>query len=280
MAYRGELTNLEQPSFGESILAGLGGAGQAAGQGLVDYYRMKEKKEKDAKTNKLLSEYTGMPPESFEGLSVDERRDFISQAHKQRGAEAIERLRGEGRQELQELKGNQPSNKDDLKLQERQAAINRSQSTINTLLDLVDRGNVGAQAYAQSYLPWANEAKESIGEFDSLIGGLESSLVEMVNKGTLSDARFKYITETLLPKSSDTVSTIKGKLKGLQEILINQFQEEGQEVSQKEMMKESEERTSFSPGEMTPEVFEKIWAEAKGDPEKAKKIAKKMGYKD
>ena len=56
-------------------------------------------------------------------------------------------------------------------------------------------------------------------KFTSLTGGLESALVEMVNRGTLSNVRFKYITETLLPKPHDTQEQIRGKLEGLAELL-------------------------------------------------------------
>lgn len=59
------------------------------------------------------------------------------------------------------------------------------------------------------------KAAEDFGEFQALLGTMESELVKRVNKGTLSNTRFKYIVDQLLPNASDTQATIRGKLKGI-----------------------------------------------------------------
>ncbi len=87
-----------------------------------------------------------------------------------------------------------------------------TQNAFNRMVDLIPK--VGKAS------TWKNVfGSESFGEFSSLTGALEALLVDKVNKGTLSDTRFRYITETLLPKPHDSQAEIKGKLKGLASIL-------------------------------------------------------------
>jgi hypothetical protein len=94
------------------------------------------------------------------------------------------------------------------------------QKAFNQMASILNKENVGPIAKGKSLIPFiGSKEAEDIGKFGSLTGGLESMLVEMVNKGTLSNTRFNYITETLLPKPTDRIDTIRGKLKGLAEIL-------------------------------------------------------------
>ncbi len=91
----------------------------------------------------------------------------------------------------------------------------KKQEPFNKLVDLLEKGNVGRGSSAHPGALLGGETAEDIGEFESLTGALEGALVKEVNKGALSNTRFKYITDTLLPKSGDTQATIRGKLKGL-----------------------------------------------------------------
>ncbi len=91
----------------------------------------------------------------------------------------------------------------------------KKQEPFNKLVDLLEKGNVGRGSGAHPGALLGGETAEDIGEFESLTGALEGALVKEVNKGALSNTRFKYITDTLLPKSGDTQATIRGKLKGL-----------------------------------------------------------------
>lgn len=106
-------------------------------------------------------------------------------------------------------------NKSKEKMFETEEAKNTAQKAYNRLAELIP--DVGASGAITSNL--GGKTAQSYGEFTSLTGALESFLVEMVNRGTLSNTRFKYITETLLPKPSDSQATIKGKLQGLATVL-------------------------------------------------------------
>lgn len=87
------------------------------------------------------------------------------------------------------------------------------QQSFNRMAEILQGGNLGRSAHITRH--FGGDASEDIGEFESASGALESMLVDMVSRGTLSNARFKYITETLLPKATDTEGTIRGKMKAL-----------------------------------------------------------------
>lgn len=106
-------------------------------------------------------------------------------------------------------------NKEDIKNKEEAKAKESTQKTFNRIVDLIPK--VGRSGIVTSML--GGETANAYSEFTSLTGGLESFLVEMVNRGTLSNTRFKYITETLLPKPSDSQQDIRGKMQGLAQIL-------------------------------------------------------------
>lgn len=94
----------------------------------------------------------------------------------------------------------------------------RAQSSLDSAAKLLRQGNLGLGSNIRSHLHGGQTA-EDYGQFQSAMGGLEAILVDMVSRGTLSNARFKYITETLLPTPNDRERTIKGKLTQLAELL-------------------------------------------------------------
>lgn len=98
---------------------------------------------------------------------------------------------------------------------EEEKAKNVTQNAFNDLAALIPK--VGVSGLVTS--KFGGETAKAYSEFSSLTGALESLLVEKVNRGALSNARFKYITETLLPKPSDSQADIEGKLTGLATIL-------------------------------------------------------------
>lgn len=102
-----------------------------------------------------------------------------------------------------------------LKEQDRQKAEKKdiTQKSFDRLADLI--GSVGTVNAGISYLPFASKTRESFGEFDSLVGALESGVRELVNQGRITNDQFRYITTQLLPKSNDTQARIKGKMKAL-----------------------------------------------------------------
>jgi hypothetical protein len=91
------------------------------------------------------------------------------------------------------------------------------QKSFNGIVKLLKKGNIGRGSNILSY--FGGETARDTGEFQSLSGGLESMLVDMVSRGALSNSRFEYITQTLLPKPTDSQAEIEGKLSGLAQIL-------------------------------------------------------------
>ena len=89
----------------------------------------------------------------------------------------------------------------------------RTQQSFNRLTSLIS--DVGFASGATQYLPFAFKTREARGEFQSLLGNLESRLLELVSKGRLTDIRFNYIINQLLPTPNDTQSRIKGKMRGV-----------------------------------------------------------------
>lgn len=106
-------------------------------------------------------------------------------------------------------------NKEAIKAKEEEKALEVTQKAFNRIAELVP--DVGASGIVTS--KFGGDTAKAYAEFTSLTGALESLLVEKVNRGALSNTRFKYITETLLPKPNDTQATITGKLQGLAAIL-------------------------------------------------------------
>lgn len=88
------------------------------------------------------------------------------------------------------------------------------QESLSRMSELLEEGNIGFGSKLKAKA-FGGKTAEDVGEFESLSGALEALLVDKVSRGTLSNARFKYITETLLPKPNDRAATIKGKLKAL-----------------------------------------------------------------
>jgi hypothetical protein len=105
--------------------------------------------------------------------------------------------------------------KENAKKKEEVASHKVTQKAFNDLVRLVPDAGRGTEALGI----FGGKNARTAGEFTSLTGALESLLVEKVNRGTLSNTRFKYITETLLPKVTDSQAEIKGKLAGLATIL-------------------------------------------------------------
>lgn len=134
-----------------------------------------------------------------------------------------------------------------------------AQESLDRMSELLAEGRLGLGSKLKAKA-FGGETAEQVGEFESLSGALEALLVDKVSRGTLSNARFKYITETLLPKPNDREATIRGKLKALS----------------KELGLERPE--SLESKKLTKEAAQKILDQAKGDKEKARKIAKAQGY--
>lgn len=92
-----------------------------------------------------------------------------------------------------------------------------AQSSYNRLVDILKDNRIG---YGSEFTSYVNgNTAEDIGEFKTLLGTMESILKEKVSKGVLSKDRFNYIIKELLPTPYDRQATIRGKLKGLAQVL-------------------------------------------------------------
>jgi hypothetical protein len=95
---------------------------------------------------------------------------------------------------------------------------NTAQTSFNEMASLYKSGNLGIGSGVKGTLFGGKYAKDPA-KFKTLTGGLEAMLVDMVSRGTLSNARFRYITEDLLPKPTDRDAEIEGKMEALADIL-------------------------------------------------------------
>jgi hypothetical protein len=78
--------------------------------------------------------------------------------------------------------------------------------------ELLKSGNVGMRKTISAQ--FSEQGRQDRAEFDTLSASIEAALMPLVSKGTLAKDRFKYIM-SLLPKATDTIGGIKGKIKAL-----------------------------------------------------------------
>lgn len=183
-----------KPSFGEKFSNAIGTGIQGANQIMQGL----EANNQAAQRRAQLQSLTGIDaPEEFQQKAFEAamQRQLQKEKYGYEADIAAQKLKGEKNEE--------------------QEAHQLTQNAFNRLVDLYP--SLGRGSDILGY--FGGKTAEKSGEFTSLTGALESHLVEMVNRGTLSNTRFKYITENLLPKPTDTRDTIKGKLKGLAQIL-------------------------------------------------------------
>lgn len=213
----------EVPSFGTQIARGLG---SGFSQGLAQSLQFAQEKAKESRRQKMLQQIESLsgnrpsspmlsPTDSDQGTpsisgqpTMEEDPFAKAKAYAAAGEHDLSRVASEeAKQRSKEI----------AKHKEKSETKQRSQEAFDRMSEILNSGNIGFGSKIKSHIPTEKgaEAAESVGEFESLSGALESMLVEMVNKGTLSNTRFKYITETLLPKPDDREATIRGKLKGL-----------------------------------------------------------------
>lgn len=137
--------------------------------------------------------------------------EILTQVMPQYQNPPLKALQGLVQQGQQQQKQQQVQEAEQMKAAAEQKEKETVKSVYDRLVELTPK--VG---YLKSYESYASpKTRENIGEFQALLGTMESELVKRVNKGTLSNARFNYITENLLPKPTDTQATIRGKLKGI-----------------------------------------------------------------
>lgn len=87
------------------------------------------------------------------------------------------------------------------------------QSQFNNIWDLMDKRGIG---FAGS-LNMTDEALGNEAQFKASQIGLISAARDRVNKGVLTNQKFQYIIDNLIPKYNERRATTKGKLKALAE---------------------------------------------------------------
>lgn len=191
----------KRPSFAQSI---LGGISEGIAPAIRNYQNMQKEKEKEQQIqqrNQQLQELTGM---NISDLPENMQQEVLKSVFSKQLQG--EKYGFENEKAAQKLRGEQ---------EEKNASKKITQGAFDRIAQLIPKVGKGSGVLGM----FGGKQAEYSGEFSSLTGALESHLVEMVNKGTLSNTRFKYITETLLPKPTDTQDEIKGKMKGLAQIL-------------------------------------------------------------
>lgn len=184
-------------SFGQKFSNAVGTGIQGASQ----LYQQKQAQEQQQQRNSQLQKLTGMDISSLpENMQQEVLKSVF--AKELQG----EKYGFENEKAGQKLRGEQ---------EEKNASKKITQGAFDRIAQLIPKVGKGSGVLGM----FGGKQAEYSGEFSSLTGALESHLVDMVNKGTLSNTRFKYITETLLPKPTDTQDEIKGKMKGLAQIL-------------------------------------------------------------
>lgn len=178
-----------KPSFGEAAGMGISqGLAQLLGQ------HREQKKNRQALSGLApLFEELGIAPEKIDLIT----RSGLSPDIAVKALETTRKARGEMAEEgkLKQI----------------------GQEAFDTMSNILKKGNLGRTSKVRGF--FGGETGEDVGAFQSATGALESMLVDMVSRGTLSNARFKYITETLLPKPDDTEAAIRGKMKALAPML-------------------------------------------------------------
>lgn len=237
------------PSFGAQLGQSLGtGFSQGIGSRLA---QMLEQKSMQQKNDSILAAL-GILPSQFQNEEGQDEQSGLKNLTSENvlGASLINPALGST---LSKLHATQE------KAQKEKQSKKIAQESFDRMSELLKEGNLGFGSKLKSKA-FGGKTAEDVGEFEALSGALEAQLVDKVSRGTLSNARFKYITETLLPKPNDRAATIKGKLKALQKEL--------------DLTKPFETKNKI----LTTELAQEFLDLAKGDKEKARRIAKMKGY--
>jgi hypothetical protein len=201
---------------GPSVAQRLSGSldvGLGLGSQLIQQYQQKKAQEMQMQEQEMQMQkedqaFEALTGQKGTGLPIELKKTFLS-----------EMLKGQNKINFENLKKGEKSSKETKEEESLKQAKDIGQKAFNGITNLLKKNNVGFGSNAIASLPFATETQHDVAEFTSLTGGLESLLVDMVSRGALSNSRFKYITETLLPKPNDRAETIKGKLSGLAQIL-------------------------------------------------------------
>lgn len=212
----------QKPSFARSIVGGLAQGLPAA----IEKYQSNQKQKEQISQENEAAKRMGI---DLSGFSPDQRKEIMKDAlqgkrqdfstyNKFKNESDLQRQKYEYEKELEalKLKGKAPD-KTTIEQQEKEQTQKTAQDAFNKMTKLLKGGNLGRGSGIGSI--FGGQQAKDVGEFTSLGGALEALLVDKVNRGTLSNTRFEYITKNLLPTPHDSDATIEGKLTGLAQIL-------------------------------------------------------------
>jgi len=248
----------EVPSFGQLLGRGLGGGiGQGLSQAAQFAQQMALQKQKEALKHDFYSQFLGSPMGEEEPM-----KGFKPLSPQQETILALEDPKAfTAYSNLKESHG---------KEQEKAQQKENLQGTLGEMIDTLSEGRLG---YTPKRL--SKKGRRDVQYFDTLGTQLESIGKDMVSKGVLSAPRFAYLLGNL-PSSGKTDAANAGAIEAwAQELKLDVPGIE----KLKALYESPEDIKKTKPG--TPldlETMEKIYKKTGGDKEKAKAVAKKMGY--
>lgn len=243
------------PGFGAQLARGLG-AGMSAGIGQgIDYsQKMSLQRQKEEQKNKFFSQLMGK-----KGSSQGETQEEQALTPEQETALALQHpVAFNAYKHLKESR-----EKEKAKVQQKQDI----EGVLGGLTKTLQGGNLG---YTVAKFG-TEKGRRDKQYFDTLAVQLESIAKDMISKGVLARDRFAYLLGNL-PSSGKSDASNAGAIEAwADELKVDR--PEGLEALYGEE-KKVDAGTPLDEAAMT-----KIYDLAKGDKQKAKKIARKMGYK-
>lgn len=247
-----------RPSFGERIGVGLGaGVGQGMQQALDFSQKMALQKQKDEGRKGFYSQLLGQPQSNLQ-----EELGFQPLSPQQETALALENPPAFNA--YQNLKAGHE------KVQEKEQSKKNLEGTLGEMTNTLLEGRLG-----KTLKRFGTKGRRDVQYFDTLGTQLESIGKEMVSKGVLSAPRFAYLLSNL-PTSGKTDAANAGAL----EAWAKELNLDIPGIEDLKSLYESPEETAKvkkgTPLDLA--TMEKIYKKTGGDKEKAKAVARKMGY--
>ncbi len=187
--------------------------GRHAEQQLGEHLQGKRLESERQKKIQLVSQLSGRDASGLDDKTLDSLLQHGQNMEKQKSEYGFKGDLERQKHDLENLNKKEEINKENEEIDPKITA----QKSFNGMAKILKDNRIGRGSSIKGY--FGGQTAKDAGKFVSLSGGLEALLVDMVSRGTLSNTRFEYITQTLLPKPTDSINEIKGKMEGLAEIL-------------------------------------------------------------
>jgi hypothetical protein len=283
-----------EPGFLSQIMRQQGrNAGQFASSMLGGYAGKKQ----GEKENAAIEELTGMNLNGINDpkmrneivgtmLKGKNRRDLYSELFSSQGQQGSQGIQGQQFQNLSPQQEamlaleNPPAFNAYSKLKESYTEKQKEEtskqnlsSTLGEMIKTLNEGRLGLTGKR-----FGKHGRRDVQYFDTLGTQLESIGKDMVSKGVLSAPRFAYLLSNL-PSSGKTDATNAGAIEAWAKELQLEVPELESLKSLYQNQDEEDTLKNVKPGTaLTPEAMQKIYDKVGGDKQKAKALAKKMGY--